>query len=151
MALSYSFNVQQGFSAAKPAGAGQLLSAAFFGAALAADLKITDPKTSASLEVAGILTKVQWAQSPAAPVSMTAYVSAPNNAVLQGLLLKAIPSSAVLLNFHVEEYDHGQQHCAVPGELHRGSGASADAGTDDSGERVAVSGSGVGRLSGQRG
>lgn len=109
MALSYVLDVQQGFSptgSTQHNGASHLLSATFFGSVLSADLTVTDPlKPSTSMSVVGVLSRVDWAETPATPISMTVYVSAHNRAVIQPIVETTIKNTAVVVNFRVDQYD----------------------------------------------
>jgi len=53
----------------------------------------------------GVLSQVQWGETAYASISISAYVSAHNHTVLQQMLQQAVTNTAVVLNFHVEEYD----------------------------------------------
>lgn len=107
MALSYALDVQQGFTFTPGShdAVGYLSTATVCGAALKADLTVTNPLTNASMGAAGVLAQVQWAETAGAPLSFTVFVSAPNRGVLEQLVSQQIASTAVILNFGVYQYD----------------------------------------------
>jgi hypothetical protein len=107
MALSLYLSVSQGlsFTPGSTHGVGHLLSATICGAALAADITVTDPKTGSSSPAAGVLEEVGWQEGVADPILMTAFISAHNQSVLQRLQQSAIPTTAVTVSFQTREYD----------------------------------------------
>jgi hypothetical protein len=107
MAISWTLNVQQGFSFTpnSHAAVGHLVMATVFGTALAADLIVTDPVTKANMPVAGVLAQVAWGETPQTPLSLAAYVSQHNRAALQLLQQQQVTSTAVALDFRAYQYD----------------------------------------------
>lgn len=113
MPLSYVLDVQQGVSSTASAqhnGVGHLVSANFFGSVLSADLTVTDPLTpGTSMLVVGVLSRVDWVETPSTPISMAVYVSAHNRAVIQPMVETTIKNTAVIVSFRVDEYDPARQ------------------------------------------
>jgi hypothetical protein len=109
MTLSSTLDIQQGcaFTPGSHAAVGHLVMATILGAALTADLTVTDPVTNANMPAAGVLAEVHWGETPGAPLSMTAYVSERNRTVLQQLQQQQITNTAVILDFRVYQYDAG--------------------------------------------
>jgi len=120
MTLSYALDAQQGFTFTPGSrdAIGSLTAATICGTALAADLTVTDPVTTASMPAVGVLAQVQWEESIQAPLSFTAYVSAHNQGVIEKILSQQVGSASVTLNFAVYQYAASAQHyyCAFTPE-----------------------------------
>lgn len=107
MALALNLSIQQGvsFSPGSTDGVGYLLAATMSGAALAADLTVTDPQTGSSTAAVGVLAQVQWAEGTVDPISVSVLVSARNQSALAQLAPAALATAALTVSFVSYQYD----------------------------------------------
>jgi hypothetical protein len=107
MALALTFSIQQGvsFTPGSTQAVGHLLSATICGAALTADLTVTNPQTRTSAPAAGVLQQIEWAEGAADPIYMSAFVSAHNQVALRELLLTTMAATTVKISFLTHEFD----------------------------------------------